>query len=91
MVRLTKRRARRHPKVDIPWLADIAQSRPQTGGEWNPFGNRQEEAPSEDVTQRVLDAHEQTPSARLRPQAIQAATPDDAPDEDKGPGLHTRR
>lgn len=91
MMRPTERHAQHHPKVDIPWLADVVQSRPQIGEEWNPFGNRRGEAPDEDVTWRVLDAHEQTLRTQHRPRAIQAAPPDDAPDEGKGPGLHTRR
>lgn len=76
MVRLSERRARHEPKADIPWLAKIAQSRPRAAMEWNPFGDRAEETPSEDAARRVLAASEPTPEAQ-EPRAM--------------PGLRTRR
>jgi DNA-binding MarR family transcriptional regulator len=62
-------------RADIPWLADLARQR-AAGSAWMPFGTREEEAPSDEVTERVLAASALLPEGE-EPRPLV--------------GLHTRR
>lgn len=65
LVRLSRRQARAEaaPDVDIPWLASFAQDRP-AAGLWIPFGEREEDHPSDEAVQRVLETSIPTAEAR---------------------------
>lgn len=65
---------RRMKEADIPWLAGLTRER--LTANWNPFGNREEDVPSAEVTWKVLTASEPTPDTQ-EPRAL--------------PGLRTRR
>jgi hypothetical protein len=69
VVHLSRRQAQAEPSAAIPWLAGLAQRRPGSCS-WNPFGEREEPRPSDEATQRVLEASEPLAEAeepRTRP------------------------